>query len=63
VLAGAAPGEEIFDEVRRRVRAAVHPLADPLLSADYRRALAAELAVAALTAAIDDALAREVPRA
>jgi carbon-monoxide dehydrogenase medium subunit len=55
VLAGAAPTEEIFDEVRRRVRAAVDPPADALLSADYRRALAAELAVAALTAAVDDA--------
>ena len=60
VLAGAAPAEEIFDEVRQRVRAAVDPPADPLLSAGYRRALAAELAVAALTAAVDDAIAREV---
>jgi aerobic carbon-monoxide dehydrogenase medium subunit len=61
-LAGVVPSEEIFDEVRRRVRAAVDPPADPLLSADYRRALAAELAVAALTAAVDDAIAREGTR-
>ena len=62
-LTGAAPSEETLDEVRRQVLAAADPPADPLLSAGYRRALAAELAVAALTAAIDDALAREVTRA
>jgi carbon-monoxide dehydrogenase medium subunit len=63
VLAGATPSEEIIDEVRRRVRAAVDPPADPVLSADYRRALAAELAVAAVVAAVDNALAKEVTRA
>jgi aerobic carbon-monoxide dehydrogenase medium subunit len=63
VPAGAAPAEEFLDEVRRRVPAALDPPADPLLSADYRRALAAELAVAALAEAIDDAIAREARRA
>jgi aerobic carbon-monoxide dehydrogenase medium subunit len=61
-LVGAAPSERLLEEVRRRVLAAVDPPGDPVLSADYRRALAAELAVAALTAAIDDALAREARR-
>jgi carbon-monoxide dehydrogenase medium subunit len=63
VPAGAGASEEILDEVRRRVAAAVDPPADPMLSAGYRRALAVELAVAAATAAIDDALAKEVTRA
>lgn len=64
LIGAAAPApDEIVDEVRRRVRAAVDPPVDPLLPADYRRALAAELAASAVTAAIDDALAREVPHA
>jgi carbon-monoxide dehydrogenase medium subunit len=60
-LAGVAapPSDEVLEEVRVRVRAAVDPPADPLVPADYRRALAAELAVSALTAAIDDAVARK----
>ncbi len=63
VLLDAVPSDEIVEEVRRRVPAAVDPPADPLFPADYRRALAAELAASALTAAIDDALANEVRRA
>ena len=51
-LVGAVPSDRVMEEVRRRVLAAADPPDDPLLPADYRRALAAELAVAAVTEAI-----------
>jgi carbon-monoxide dehydrogenase medium subunit len=64
-LAGVvvADGEldEVVDAVRRRVGTEVDPPDDPLLPADYRRALAAELVVAAVTEAIADAVAKETP--
>jgi carbon-monoxide dehydrogenase medium subunit len=58
VLVGAEPSETVFAEVRRRARAAVHPVDDPRVPADYRRALAAELVVAAGRDAARDAGAR-----
>ncbi|HEY7485255.1 MAG TPA: FAD binding domain-containing protein [Streptosporangiaceae bacterium] len=58
-LVGAAPEDEAldwaFDEVRHGVLAAVDPPDDLLVPADYRRALAAELAVSALAEAIQKA--------
>jgi carbon-monoxide dehydrogenase medium subunit len=59
MLIGAAPSAELVEEARRRVLAEVDPPPDPLVPAAYRRALAAELAGSALTAAIGDARARE----
>jgi carbon-monoxide dehydrogenase medium subunit len=52
-LIGAAPPDGDLEEVRERVLAAVDPSEDPLLPADYRRALTAELAVRAVTEAIE----------
>ena len=54
-LIGAVPSDQALAEVRDRVLAAVDPPADPVLPADYRRALAAELAVSALTEAVEEA--------
>jgi carbon-monoxide dehydrogenase medium subunit len=54
-LVGAVPADQVVEELRERVLAAVDPPDDPLLPADYRRALAAELAAAAVTEAIEGA--------
>jgi carbon-monoxide dehydrogenase medium subunit len=52
-LVGAMPSDGAVEEVRERVLAAVDPPEDPLLPADYRRALTAELAVSAITEAVN----------
>ncbi|HEX6468269.1 MAG TPA: FAD binding domain-containing protein [Streptosporangiaceae bacterium] len=49
-------------ELRQEVVAAVDPRDDPLVPADYRRALAAELAADAVAAAVGDAVKREAAR-
>jgi carbon-monoxide dehydrogenase medium subunit len=54
-LLGTGPSDRIVAEVRDRVLATVDPPEDPLLPADYRRALAAELAAAAVAEAIEEA--------